>query len=43
MDVWHALEYEMSNMVFKVGDKLKKQVNGLGIGGVMSPFGACAL
>ena len=43
LDIWHALEYEMEYTVFKVGNKLKKMFEGLGIGGTMSPFGARAL
>jgi hypothetical protein len=41
-DIWKALDFEMSNMFFKVGGSIKQQRNGLGIGGKMSPLGACA-
>jgi hypothetical protein len=43
LDVWHALESEMEFTIFKVGNELKRMIDGLGIGGTMSPFGACAM
>ena len=42
-DVWTALRLEMKYMFFVVGDSVRKQKQGLGIGGILSPFGACAL
>jgi hypothetical protein len=41
--IWLAVEFEMTNMAFQWGSLLKLMIEGLGIGGTMSPFGACAL
>jgi hypothetical protein len=41
--IWLALEFEMTHMAFQWGSLLKLMIEGLGIGGTMSPFGACSL
>jgi hypothetical protein len=39
-DIYQALEYDMGHTVFTAGDVILRQVNGIGIGGIMSPFAA---
>ena len=39
-DIIIALEYELTHMIFRAGDKLLGQGLGAGMGGFMSPFGA---
>jgi len=41
--VWKALEFEMLNMTFEVGDTMRRQKDGLGIGAFTSPLGACMM
>jgi hypothetical protein len=40
LDIYSALEFEMDHTVFTAGDVILRQVKGVGIGGIMSPFGA---
>jgi len=36
--VWKALELEMQNMTFKVGNAMQRQTYGMGIGAFTSPL-----